>query len=202
MSASYNGHPPNQDTTYRFYRGNIQGFFLDPRLCADYLVTMRRVAWLAIFIFLGCTIVAGCSPRKLDEVVFYEGPQFKLKLVRYYENLPFHYTGKVFRVQCSSANTVDSPGHEKLDPGWVEIGSGGAIGSTSAKELVNRERTHYLIVDDRTLVTTGGWALKVSFDACGSFRFWDPTALPLELIDPVDKPATCAPPRYWRLPPL
>ena len=126
-------------------------------------------------------------------MIFYEGPQFKLKLVRYYENLPFHYTGEVFRVQCKSANTVDSPGHAKLDPGWVEVGSGGAIGSASAKELVDRERPHYLIMDDRTLVTTGGWALKVSFDACGSFHFWDPRSLPQELIDPVDKPATCAP---------
>ena len=41
------------------------------------------------------------------------------KLVRYYENLPLHYTGEVFRVQCASVHTADSPAHRTQEAGWV-----------------------------------------------------------------------------------
>jgi hypothetical protein len=140
------------------------------------------------------TSLIACSPttRKLDEATIHEGPHFRLKLVRYYENLPFHYTGEVFRVQCSSARTTNSPGHKTQDPGWVELGGGGAIGSKSAAELAERERRNYIVVDEQTLVWLGN-GVSVSFDACGQFRGWYPTSLPEELIDPAEKPEYCAP---------
>ncbi len=86
-----------------------------------------------------------CSPstRKLDEAIVYEGPQFELKVVRYYENLPFHFVGEVFSVQCGSARTAGSPGHRRQDPGWVTLAAGAAIGSKSAAELVERERASF-----------------------------------------------------------
>src|SRR3712207_3359446 len=128
-------------------------------------------------------VVAGAAcrggTRKLDEAVFYEGPAFQLKLVRYYENIPLHYTGEVFRVLCRSARTADSPAHETQDAGWVTVGNGGAIGSTSAAELARRERANYRVLGDSTLVWTGT-GFNVSADACGSFRSWNPTSLPRE----------------------
>lgn len=144
---------------------------------------------LLTFVFL-----SACSPstRKLDEAVIYEGPQFRLKLVRYFESLPLHYTGEVFRVQCASAQTKDSPAHKTQDAGWVSLGSGGAIGSKSAAELVERERRNYLLVDDSTLVWIGN-GVNVSFDACGSFRGWYPTSLSEDLIIPAEKPDYCKP---------
>jgi hypothetical protein len=146
---------------------------------------MKKMLWfIAAVLCAGLVAVAytRCVPRKLDETVFYDGPVFKLKLVRYYENLPLHYTGEVFRVQCSSAR----------NPGWVTIGNGGAIGSTSAEELVSAVRAKYFVMDANTLVWKGT-VLKVSFDGCGTFRYWDPTTLPKDLIDPVHKPDYCAP---------
>lgn len=137
-------------------------------------------------------IASAQSTRKLDEIVFYEGPRFKLKLVRYYENLPFHYTGEVFRVQCASAKTANSPGHKMQDQGWVTLGNGSAIGSKRAAEVVQRERHNYVVLDEQTLVWTGP-VFNVSFDACASFRTWNPTMLPTDLIDPVNKPSYCAP---------
>jgi hypothetical protein len=139
-------------------------------------------------------VLASCGggTRKLDEVVFYDGPQFKLKLVRYHENLPFHYVGEVYRVHCGSAQTAQSPAHATQDAGWVTIGNGGAIGSKSAAELVEPVRADYRVIDERTLVWTGN-GIEVSFDACGQFQSWYPTSLPAELIDPVDKPDYCAP---------
>lgn len=141
-----------------------------------------------------CVLVAACPAptHKLDEVTFYEGPDFKLKLVRYYENLRFHYTGEVFYVQCASARTAGSPGSVEQDPGWVTLANGGAIGSHSAAELVERERHNYLVIDDHTLVWTGT-GLHVSFAGCSDVRAWYPTSLPVELIDPVAKPSYCAP---------
>jgi hypothetical protein len=145
-------------------------------------------------LFLLATVLASCGggTRKLDEAVFYDGPEFKLKLVRYYENLPLHYVGEVYRVHCGSAQTAQSPAHATQDSGWVTIGNGGAIGSKSATELVGRVRDSYRVIDKRTLVWTGN-GLEVSFDACGQFQSWYPTSLPAELIDPVKKPDYCAP---------
>jgi hypothetical protein len=132
------------------------------------------------------------STRKLDEAVFYDGPKLKLKLVRYYENLPFHYTGESFTVQCSSAQTANSPGHKTQDAGWRMLGNGRAVGSSSAQELVAQERENYMVIDDNTLVWTGT-VFNVTFDGCGHFGTWDPTTLPKESIDPVPKPSFCAP---------
>ena len=134
----------------------------------------------------------GGGTRKLDEAVFYDGPQFRLKLTRYYENLPLHYTGEVFRVHCGSAATAQSPAHKTQDAGWVTIGNGGAIGSKSAAELVPQVREGYRVIDERTLVWTGN-GLEVSFDACGQFRGWYPTTLPPAMIDSAERPEWCAP---------
>lgn len=148
--------------------------------------------FVAIALGLMCLGANHSTLQKLDEAVFYAGPRFKLKLVRYYENLPLHYTGEVFRVQCTSEQTANSPGHKTQDPGWRTLGNGGAIGSKNAAELVERERRNYLVMDDQTLVWLGN-GVSVSFDACGQFRAWYPTSLPGELIDPVEKPDFCAP---------
>jgi hypothetical protein len=145
-------------------------------------------------LLLIATVLAACAggTRKLDEAVFYQGPQFKLKLVRYHENLPLHYVGEVYRVQCASAGTAQSPAHRTQDAGWVTIGNGGAIGSKSAAGLVEQVRHNYRVIDESTLVWTGN-GLEISFDACGRFLGWYPTSLPAEMIDPVEKPDYCAP---------
>ena len=151
---------------------------------------MRPPAQLLLLAFL----LASCGgpTRKLDEAVFYDGPQFKLKLTRYYENIPLHYTGEVYRVQCGSAATAGSPAHKTQDAGWVTTGNGGAIGSRSAAELVPQVRKGYQVIDETTLVWTGN-GFEISYDACGQFRSWYPSNLPAEMIDPVEKPEWCAP---------
>ena len=146
------------------------------------------------FVLIAWNFLSSCGPSasKLDEVTFYKGSNFQLKLVRYDASLPLHYIGEVFRVLCSSANTKSSPGHKTQDAGWVTLGNGGAIGSKSADELVERERDKYLIIDENTLVWTG-IGLHVSFDACGKFRGWYPASLSDELVTHIEKPSHCKP---------
>ena len=82
------------------------------------LFIKRLATGVVVSVIMSTSLTASAqSTRKLDEMVFYEGPLFKLKLVRYYENLPPHYTGEVFRVQCASAKTANSPGHKMQDQG-------------------------------------------------------------------------------------
>lgn len=103
-------------------------------------MTITRTAYDATIISLTLLLTScGVSKERLDEVVFYDGPRFKLKLVRYYENYPLHFTGEVFRVQCASAHTTN-PGNEMQDPGWVVLGNGAAIGSKNAAEVASREQ--------------------------------------------------------------
>ncbi len=128
----------------------------------------------------------------MDEAPIYGGPLFRLKLVRYYENLPFHYTGEIFRIQCASAQTQNSPAHKTQDAGWVSLGNGGAVGSKSAAELAERERSRYHVINEHTLVWIGN-GVNVSFDGCGSFKGWNPTAIPSDFIIPTEKPDYCTP---------
>ena len=139
-------------------------------------------------------LLASCGggTRKLDEVIFHDGPVFKLKLTRYYENLPLHYVGEVYRVQCGSPATAWSRPHKTQDSGWVTVGNGGAIGSKNAAELVGLVRDSYRVIDAETLVWTGN-GFQVSFDACGHIQSWFPSRLPAEMIEPVEKPEWCAP---------
>ncbi|HEX5056549.1 MAG TPA: hypothetical protein VFX02_08635 [Gammaproteobacteria bacterium] len=151
-------------------------------------VTIKALGFLALLFLVSC----GPRTEKLDEAVIYNGSQFKLKLVRYYENLPTHYKGEVYSVQCASAQTTDSPGSKMQEAGWVTLGNGSAIGFKNAGELVERQRWKYLTVDDQTLVWAGN-GFNISFDACGHFQGWYPTSLPAELIIPVEKPDYCEP---------
>ncbi len=152
-------------------------------------ITIRRLtlATLSIFLLVACE----SSKERLDEFVFYDGPRFRLKLVRYYENYPLHFSGEVFRIQCLSDRTWN-PGTEMQDPGWVMINQGAAIGSKSAKGVAEHEQQNYHVLGDEILVWTGN-GVNVSFDACGKFQAWYPFDLPPELIVPIEKPDYCAP---------
>lgn len=154
---------------------------------------MNRFAQgMSLIVFLLCSVSCSGNISRLDEEVFYKGPALSLKLVRYYENLPFHYTGEIFVVSCSSPATATVTAHKTQDRGWVQVGRGGAIGSKTAHDLVERERSHYQVLNDHILVVVGT-VLQVSFDACGTFSLWDPTTVPAEMIVPVEKPDFCKP---------
>ncbi len=151
---------------------------------------LLRAAGLVVVLALS----TGCDSglRRLDEHVFYTGPGYQLKVVRYYENLPLHYSGEIYSVQCQSAATRDIEALPAQDPGWRILERGGAIGTERASDIVSRLEHHYLAIDATRLV----WLdrlFHVSFDGCGSFASWDPTALGPERIDPVEKPDYCAP---------
>ena len=140
-------------------------------------------------------LAGGCSAgtERLDEAVFHAGPEFRLKLVRYRENLPLHFVGEIARVQCSSRATAGSKPHKTQDAGWVALGYGSRDGnSLTAAQWAERERPNYRIFGPRTLAWVGN-GVNVSFDACASFASWHPTALPAAWIDPVARPEHCAP---------
>ncbi|MFO0773523.1 MAG: hypothetical protein U0172_02520 [Nitrospiraceae bacterium] len=137
---------------------------------------------------------ASCSNSvtKLDEEIFYAGPSFSLKLVRYHENLPLHYTGDIFVVSCASKATSRSQAQHTQDAGWVQVGRGGAIGSTSAHDVVQRERSKYIVLRDRVLFVPGT-VMRVSFNFCAGFEQWDPTTLPPDSLTSRERPEFCKP---------
>lgn len=150
-------------------------------------MTSRLVCILALVLSAACRE----SGEKLDEAVLHQEGELTLKLVRYYEKLSWHYDGEVFRVHCSSPATQLVPAQTMQPAGWVTIGSGGAIGSKSAAELVQRERHRYAVFDEQTLAWWPNLALNVSFDGCANSVSWSPTSLPESLIDVRPKPPHC-----------
>ena len=148
---------------------------------------------IVFLVFLVGLLLAGCeSTKRLDEQVFHEGPEFTLKVVRYYYNLFLSFNGEVYSVQCRSSETAGNKAYKRQDPGWQTLTTGAAIGSKNVQEIVDNLRNNYLIMDDRTLVQAEN-GIGVSFDACGSFRYWGATKLPVDLIDQIEKPDHCAP---------
>ena len=110
-----------------------------------------------------------CSDtRKLDEAVFYEGPVFTLKVVRFYQNLFLSYNGETFSVQCSSEHTAGYGGSKFTERGWYELGSGGAIGTKTADDVIKQVKAQYLIVDDSTLAIQAWCSASASPAARGS----------------------------------
>ncbi|HYK05318.1 MAG TPA: hypothetical protein VE974_26445 [Thermoanaerobaculia bacterium] len=136
----------------------------------------------------------GCrkSGQKIDAAILHQQGGLTLQLVRYYEKVGVNYEGEVFRVHCSSPSTRSVPAQPMQPAGWVTIGNGPAIGSTSAEELARRERPRYVVFDEQTLAWWSNLALNVSFDGCMGSRKWSPVNLPQSLIDVRPKPAHCA----------
>lgn len=141
------------------------------------------VATMILTCLLGCS----ASTQRLDEADIYTSPQLRLKIVRYFEDLPLHYTGETSVLLCASKNTKDRPSGQMHDAGWADVGGHGAIGSKSAQELVAKYKSDHIAIKDEIVVIMDG-NFQVSFDACGSFAFWDPDSLPSNLMDP-----DCAP---------
>jgi len=153
---------------------------------------VRKSARHVWILLLGLLVACGEPNQRLDEYVFYEGPQFRLKVVRYYRNIPFNYLGEYAVVMCRSQNTGASPGNDAADAGWRMLGEAPARGSRDAREVALGIRDDYQVLDDRILIATTS-VFNISFDACGNFINWDPTRLPQAMIDAVQKPDSCAP---------
>jgi hypothetical protein len=141
-----------------------------------------------------CSLLAACGnpSQRLDEYVFYDGPEFKLKVVRSYRNIPFNYLGEHAVVMCQSDNTAEYPAHDQQDAGWRMLGAGSGQGSKNAEQAAVAVKHDYQVLDDHTLIAKTS-VLNISFDACGHFINWDPSRLPQSMLNPVEKPDSCAP---------
>ncbi|HHJ17449.1 MAG TPA: hypothetical protein ENJ80_12205 [Gammaproteobacteria bacterium] len=141
---------------------------------------------------LALLTACGNPNQRLDEHVFYDGPQIQLKVVRYYRNIPFNQLGEHAVVMCRSENTAAFPADEQQDAGWRMLGAGDAHGSKTAEEAALEVKDDYEVLDEHILVAKMN-VFNISFDACGHFTNWDPSRLPQSLINPLKKPDSCAP---------
>ncbi|MGB5474642.1 MAG: hypothetical protein WBQ78_14355 [Gammaproteobacteria bacterium] len=153
---------------------------------------MKKLACCFVLIFLFTLLACGEPNQRLDEYEFYQGPQIRLKVVRYYRNIPFNYLGEYAVVMCQSENTADFSANDRQDAGWRMLGAVAGQDNTSAREAASIVKDDYEVLDNHTLVAKTS-AFNISFDACGHFISWDPGRLPASMIDAVEKPDSCAP---------
>jgi len=154
---------------------------------------LKKIIRPACIVTLAVLLMACGNPnQRLDEYVFYDGPQFRLKVVRFYRNIPFDTLGEHAVVMCQSENTAKFPAPDPQDAGWRLLGSADARGSNNAREAVPGVKGDYDVFDDHTLVGKMN-VFNISFDACGHFINWDPSRLPQAMINPLEKPDSCAP---------
>lgn len=152
----------------------------------------QKAPGLGIMLAVALLLACGEPSRRLDEYVFYDGPVLRLKVVRYYRNIPFSPLGEHAVVMCRSGNTADAPAIDGQDAGWRVLGSAPGLGSKDARDVALQVMDEYEVRDDRTLIAKTP-VFNISFDACGHFINWDPGRLPGVMIDPVEKPDSCAP---------
>lgn len=178
---------PESTIVYSFAPGELS----DPPFYI--LVAMKQYLKISCIVLLNTLLLSGCyGTKRLDEQIFYEGPEMTLKLVRYYRNLFLSFNGEVYSVQCRSSETAGNSAERQQDPGWQTLSTGAALGSKSAQEVVNYLRDEYLIMDERTVVKIWG-GISVSFDACRTLHHWSAVQLPLNLINQLSKPDYCEP---------
>lgn len=144
---------------------------------------MKKLALTAAFlVVMGFFGYRSCASHRIDERVFYQGRGLELKVVTAFENLPLHFTGNVYRVQCRSTKTANFAPTKFSDPGWqsyVPLYNGfQALGYRSdskhdIERLVEVARVGYHITDELTLMVESGTGVAVSFGGCASFAVWN-----------------------------
>jgi hypothetical protein len=142
--------------------------------------------WMVVLVLAAC----GEPDRRLDEFEFYRGPEFSLKVVRYYRNIPFEQLGEHAVVMCRSGNTAEFTASDPRDSGWRVLGAVPGADNASAQAAASRVQDDYEVLDSHTLVARTT-AFNISFDACGHFISWDPGRLPAALLVPAIQPDSC-----------
>lgn len=145
-----------------------------------------------LFAVMSVILLSACSKdlRKLDEAVILDTPQLTLKLVRYYEYLPFSYDGEIYVTQCGSPNSKGLTPSDVSEAGWRVIDRGSAIGSKSASEVAEQVKHRYSVIDGG-IVYWSYVPLNISLDGCRTAISWSPVTLPAEMILPAALPEHC-----------
>jgi hypothetical protein len=144
-----------------------------------------------VFLIVALIGHRACSSRVLDEMIFYEGSGLKLKVVTVYENVPLHFTGNTFRIQCQSDKTKAFVATQYSEKGWqhylpIYVGFEN-LGYTSESEMSVDElarvaREGYRVTDHETLIVQTGNGLFITWNGCLSFRDWNFNELPRDLL--------------------
>lgn len=155
----------------------------------------KRLARLPLHIALVAVLVNGCgaSTTRLDEAMMVDDAGFKMKVVRYFERLPFSSWGEIATVQCASDETRNRPAGDTNDQGWAIMDRFVALGTRSASDVLGKARERILFRNGKTLVWNHGMVLSFTFDGCGHFKRWDARKLPEELTLPAQLPDDCKP---------
>ena len=145
---------------------------------------------LILVLILAALFYRSCVSHKLNEEVFYDDGNIELKVVRYFENLPFHYRGITFRVGCRSRNTVAQPGYKIQDPGWRDIGTYVGMMDLGPEpilnDLVDAAKGGYRLTESDTMIYIGALGtapgVAVTWDACRTFSYWRLKSIPDDYV--------------------
>ena len=156
----------------------------------SYLI-QRRAGVVSIIALVG-TLLASCSSstKKLDETIFFDGSGFKLKLVRYYEDYPWHFSGEISVIHCATDQTRSIRTYSRTqENGWSEVERIRALGSKSSAEVLNLAQLEPRVIDEKTLMIIGANRFLATFDGCRTFINWH--AWREELLNQQSKPEYC-----------
>ena len=121
---------------------------------------MDEVRRALTLLLLGAT---GCGTFRAGEATIAQSKAIRVRLVRYYENVPFDYTGYKYDVECiaPSARLRLGTSTEFAD-----------YNDNSPRSLAERLRTRVTITDDDVAIWVEQWSIAFAFDGCSKVTKW------------------------------
>jgi len=106
---------------------------------------------------------AGCGTFRAGEATIAQSKAIQVRLVRYYKNVLFDYTGYKYDVECiapSARITLDTS-TEYAD-----------YNDNSPQRIAERLRTRITITPDDAVIWVKRWSVAFAFDGCSDVREW------------------------------
>jgi hypothetical protein len=115
---------------------------------------------LAVLLLLGAT---GCGTFRAGEATIAQSKAIRVRLVRYYENVPFDYTGYKYDVECIAPSARITLGTSTEFANYND---------NSPRRLAERLRTRVTITGDDVAIWVEQGSIAFAFDGCGTVRDW------------------------------
>jgi len=107
----------------------------------------------------------GCGTFRAGEATIAQSKAIRVRLVRYYENVPFDYTGYKYDIECVAPSARTRLGTSTEFANYND---------NSPRRLAERLRRRVTITDDDVAIWVEQGSIAFAFDGCSKVTSWWP----------------------------
>lgn len=130
---------------------------------------MKKILIVSLFICASSVFYKSCVSHKLDEKKIFKKNGIELKVSTYFENLPFHFNGNIYRIECKSRHTKykSIPTHS----GFLKLGYT-SDSDFDIDVLAKVAREGYHVTDQEVMIVSSDKSIFITWNGCLSFSTW------------------------------